>query len=166
MRDRITEAIKQSPADYTEIRIEKRQSTNVQYRGKNLESAGANSDAGGIVRCLVKKGGWGTSTFNRIEELENTLERAVILLTGEYISEKELPANIYTAAADDPDPATAARPSWGTRSLEEIEKEAIIATLAACNGNKSEAARRLGITRKTLHNKIKAYHIEPADASR
>ncbi|MEX1303471.1 MAG: helix-turn-helix domain-containing protein, partial [Desulfotignum sp.] len=38
-----------------------------------------------------------------------------------------------------------------------IEKEAILSTLAAADGNKSETARRLGITRKTLLNKLKQY---------
>jgi len=47
----------------------------------------------------------------------------------------------------------------GTRSMEEIEKEAILATLKASGGNKSETARRLGITRKTLHNKLKNYGL-------
>jgi two-component system response regulator HydG len=40
-----------------------------------------------------------------------------------------------------------------------MEKEAIVATLDAADGNKSEAARRLGISRKTLHNKLKAYGL-------
>jgi len=47
----------------------------------------------------------------------------------------------------------------GTRSLEDIEKEAILATLKASGGNKAEASRRLGITRKTLHNKLKHYGL-------
>jgi two-component system response regulator HydG len=47
----------------------------------------------------------------------------------------------------------------GTRSLEDIEKEAIITTLQASGGNKAETARRLGITRKTLHNKLKNYGL-------
>jgi two-component system response regulator HydG len=46
------------------------------------------------------------------------------------------------------------------RPLEEIAKEAILATLEACRGNKSEAARKLGIHRKTLHNKVKEYGVE------
>jgi two-component system response regulator HydG len=49
----------------------------------------------------------------------------------------------------------------GTHSLEDIEKEAIMAALKASNGNKAEAARRLGITRKTLHNKLKSYGLSP-----
>ena len=45
----------------------------------------------------------------------------------------------------------------GTTPLEEIEKVTILKTMEATGGNKSEAARRLGITRKTLHKKLKAY---------
>jgi two-component system response regulator HydG len=49
----------------------------------------------------------------------------------------------------------------GDKPLEEIEKAAILSTLQAAKGNKSEAARRLGITRKTLHKKLKAYGVMP-----
>lgn len=95
-----------------------------------------------------------------VRELENAIERAVILLTGEHITEKQLPLNIVKKWSDlDPSAAPAASPPDGTRSLEEIEKEAILATLKATGGNKSECARRLGITRKTLHNKLKSYSI-------
>jgi two-component system response regulator HydG len=45
----------------------------------------------------------------------------------------------------------------GTTPLEEVEKATILRTMEATGGNKSEAARRLGITRKTLHKKLKAY---------
>jgi two-component system response regulator HydG len=44
--------------------------------------------------------------------------------------------------------------------LEEVEKEAVLATLEACRRNKSEAARRLGINRKTLHKKLKEYGMD------
>ncbi|MCB2168716.1 MAG: sigma-54 dependent transcriptional regulator [Deltaproteobacteria bacterium] len=95
-----------------------------------------------------------------VRELENAIERAVILLSGEHITEKQLPLRIvrqhpdHATAADTGMPATD-----GTRTLEDIEKEAIEATLAATDGNKSETARRLGISRKTLHNKLKAYGV-------
>jgi two-component system response regulator HydG len=96
-----------------------------------------------------------------VRELENAIERAVILLTGDHITEKQLPMNIVQ---NYPVHEMAVRPSFtttdGTRSLEEIEKEAILATLDATKGNKSETARRLGITRKTLHNKLKAYRVD------
>ena len=95
-----------------------------------------------------------------VRELENAVERAVILLTGDHITEKQLPLNIVKKHPDlDPSETSASPPPDGTRSLDEIEKEAIAATLKATDGNKSEAARRLGITRKTLHNKLKSYGI-------
>jgi two-component system response regulator HydG len=50
-------------------------------------------------------------------------------------------------------------PAAGTRPLEEVEKATILITLKAADGNKSEAARRLGITRRTLHKKLKAYGV-------
>ncbi len=40
-----------------------------------------------------------------------------------------------------------------------MEKATILTTLKAADGNKSEAARRLGITRRTLHKKLKAYGV-------
>jgi len=47
------------------------------------------------------------------------------------------------------------KPVVANRLLEEVEKEAILATLEAASGNKSETSRRLGINRKTLHKKLK-----------
>lgn len=44
--------------------------------------------------------------------------------------------------------------------LEDVEKTVILQTLEAAKGNKSETARRLGITRKTLHKKLKQYDEE------
>ncbi len=69
MRDRIIEALKRSKADYTEIRIEEKETTRVVFRGKELEVANANIDKGGIVRCLIKNKGWGVATFNNLDDL-------------------------------------------------------------------------------------------------
>jgi len=95
-----------------------------------------------------------------VRELENTVERAVILLTGDHITEKQLPLTIVQKYSESRGQRTPAPPaSNGSRSLEDIEKEAIVATLEATGQNKSEAARRLGISRKTLHNKMKSYGL-------
>lgn len=82
-----------------------------------------------------------------IRELENAIERAVVLLTGEFVTERELPlaiANtpIKTLHGHDIQP------------LVEVEKEVIQAALEKTGGNKTEAARQLGITRKTLLAKL------------
>jgi TldD protein len=76
MRDRIEEALKHSKADYTEIRIEEKETTRVVFRGKELEVANANIDKGGIVRCLIKNKGWGIATFNNLDDLLNKTDQA------------------------------------------------------------------------------------------
>jgi len=94
-----------------------------------------------------------------VRELENAVERAVILLAGEHVTEKQLPMTITRVSADEP-PVPSRLDLTQTRPLEEIEKDAILAALDTAEGNKSEAARRLGITRKTLHKKLKSYGVE------
>ncbi len=95
-----------------------------------------------------------------VRELENVIERAVILLPDEHVTEKELPATITESYAGKSDWVAPPEPATANRPLGEIEKEAILATLEASAGNKSETARRLGINRKTLHKKLKDYGID------
>ena len=76
MKDKIQAALESSKADYTEIRLEEREATTVSYRGADLENASAVIDAGGIVRCLVKDGGWGIATFNNRDDLVAKVEQA------------------------------------------------------------------------------------------
>ena len=85
-----------------------------------------------------------------IRELENMVERAVVLLMGEYVSERELPPNLLEGT----DSAPHLKTGLANMTLEEIERIVILETLESTGGNKSEAARRLGITRKTLISKI------------
>ena len=84
-----------------------------------------------------------------IRELENAVERAVVLLTGDYISERELPL----AIAGTPIPMLSSADDE-ILPLVEVEKEVILAALEKTGGNKTEAARQLGITRKTLLAKL------------
>lgn len=90
-----------------------------------------------------------------VRELENTVERAVILLSGDFISERELPISINQYFADHPngdrDSNNADQP---IQPLEQVEKEAILTALEKTGGNKTEAAKQLGITRKTLLAKL------------
>ncbi|MFW5810485.1 MAG: sigma-54-dependent transcriptional regulator [Thermodesulfobacteriota bacterium] len=95
-----------------------------------------------------------------VRELENAVERAVILVPGEFISEKELPFSITDPAEESPRDKVFPPEASTPRSLEEVEKSAILSALKAADGNKSEAARALGINRKTLHKKLKSYGIQ------
>ncbi len=94
-----------------------------------------------------------------VRELENAVERAVILLAGDNITEKDLPLSITQSYSKESDRAITQTVNTGTRPLEEVEKEAILAALEASGSNKSETARKLGINRKTLHKKLKNYGV-------
>lgn len=76
MQDKILEALKSSKADYTEIRIEETEATRIMFRGKDLETASATLDRGGVVRCLVNDHGWGVVTFNNLEDLLTKVDQA------------------------------------------------------------------------------------------
>ena len=76
MRDRIGEAMKGHGADYVEIRIEESETTQIQYRGRELEEIGRTTELGGNVRALVK-GGWGFVSFNDLRDLKARVALAV-----------------------------------------------------------------------------------------
>lgn len=89
-----------------------------------------------------------------VRELENAIERGVILMRGEQLTEKSLPLSLLKQSEKNQIGATENdHPS----SLQEAEKMLILQTLEETEGNKSEAARRLGISRKTLQNKLQKY---------
>ncbi len=74
--ERLDSALATSRADYTEIRLETRRTTRIVYHGKRLETVSTVADQGGIVRALVRGGGWGISTFNSLDDLERRVEQA------------------------------------------------------------------------------------------
>ncbi len=76
MREQIKAALQASKADYTEIRLEEREGARVVYRGQDLETADMVIDHGGIVRCMVKGGGWGIATFNDLSDLQLRVRQA------------------------------------------------------------------------------------------
>ncbi|MDY3810324.1 sigma-54 dependent transcriptional regulator [Desulfovibrio porci] len=96
-----------------------------------------------------------------VRELENAVERAVILCNGDLITGRELPANVVDASpAETADAVPEGDISLAGLSLDTVERRAIEETLRQTGDNKSEAARRLGITRATLHNKLRKYGLE------
>jgi transcriptional regulator with PAS, ATPase and Fis domain len=101
-----------------------------------------------------------------VRELRNTLERAVILTGEGTISKVHLPGRFNSAAApeagDGGDPA-AVRLRVGS-TIDEAEKALIQHTLQHTKNNKTRAAEILGISLKTLHNKLKEYGAAEAEA--
>jgi DNA-binding NtrC family response regulator len=92
-----------------------------------------------------------------IRQLQNEIQRAVLLCEGGEIAATDL--SITNAPASVTLPASGESDTNFTL-LEGVERNVIIQTLQAVSGNKLEAAKRLGIGRQTLYNKIKAYGIE------
>jgi DNA-binding NtrC family response regulator len=100
-----------------------------------------------------------------VRELENVLERGLVLCDGETIELPDLPEEVRDA-----EPAVSASPTGGGTesepandrllSLEELESRQIEKVLAAVGGHRQKAADILGITRRTLYQKIKRYGLE------
>jgi DNA-binding NtrC family response regulator len=92
-----------------------------------------------------------------VRELRNTMERAVIVCDSPLVETRHLPPNFGSMALK-----TMTHDGEGIRlevgtTVEEAEKMLILKTLAASNNNKTRAAEILGISLKTLHNKLKEY---------
>jgi transcriptional regulator with PAS, ATPase and Fis domain len=89
-----------------------------------------------------------------VRELKNLIERLVILGTGDLIEPFQLPGQ-FLGRSDTPSTVASAPAGSGPlRTLAAIEKEYIVRVLEQVKGNKSEAAKVLGITRQTLRKKL------------
>ena len=93
-----------------------------------------------------------------VRELKNVIERAVVLSRGPYIDTEDLLLSRLSTAGD-----TAAQlpkdEQYEAKSLSEMERQHILATLLDTNWNKSQAAQILGIERSTLDRKIRRYEL-------
>lgn len=87
-----------------------------------------------------------------LRELQNCVKRATLLTQGDFIQSDVLPVEFFQIQKQ--------QTNNGDFSLSENEKEAIIHALSKAQNNKSEAAKLLKITRKTLYNKLKHYNID------
>jgi DNA-binding NtrC family response regulator len=85
-----------------------------------------------------------------VRQLQNEIQRAVLMSEGNLIEERDLSIMAAANAKDNPD----------LTLMEAMERNTILQMLKDTNGNKLETAKRLGIGRQTLYNKIKMYGIE------
>lgn len=85
-----------------------------------------------------------------VRELQHTIEKAVILADDKILNEDSFTLNNYTSTL---------QKELQNKTIEEMEKEMILASVQKEKGNMSSVAKNLGITRQTLYNKLKKYGI-------
>jgi len=93
-----------------------------------------------------------------IRELRNAVERMVVLSRNNRITLRDLPAEIRGQASTSI-AGSIAESASSPLSIDAAEKNLIIKALKATNGNRTEAARQLGISRRTLHRKLHEYQL-------
>ena len=133
-----------------------------EFAKKNdIKISGINSDA---MKALENY-----SWPGNVRQLRNVIERMVVLADGDRLTIADIPDEITkveatapTAATIAPIPATsnAAPTEKNANSLADAEKNAILNALEKSGYNKTKAAERLGISRRTLHRKLKEWSIE------
>ena len=97
-----------------------------------------------------------------VRELRASIEHAVVLCRGDQVLPRDLPASVreplLEAATRTTVPTNGVVP--GKLSLREAEKQLIIHALQECEGNRTEAAKKLGVSRRTLHRKLHEFEIQ------
>jgi two-component system NtrC family response regulator len=93
-----------------------------------------------------------------VRELENIIQRAVILARGEIITLKELPA-VVKGLGDEPGSLEGTRPHDLPGAVEHLEKELVFESLRLNAGNQSKAARELGISERNLRYRLKKWGV-------
>jgi DNA-binding NtrC family response regulator len=94
-----------------------------------------------------------------VRELRNVVERAVLFCRGSHISVEDVPEPLRGASAKRPAPGVKKSVITLQQAAEQAEIEAIRAAFTASQGRRAEAAELLGISRKTLWEKVKHYEI-------
>ncbi len=92
-----------------------------------------------------------------VRELRNIIERACLVVDGAYLSELDVVPRDSTPASHTA--ATRAGAAPVDHTLADLEREHIAQVLAACDGNKAQAARSLGLDRRSLYRRIERYGL-------
>jgi DNA-binding NtrC family response regulator len=97
-----------------------------------------------------------------VRELRTAIEHAVVLCRGEKIAARDLPRQICADERGGPAGRTGAVPLFARNDLtvKEAEKQLIIHALKETNGNRTLAAKKVGMSRRTFHRKLHTYHLE------
>jgi two-component system response regulator AtoC len=99
-----------------------------------------------------------------VRELRTAIEHGVVMANGPKITVRELPMSVRQAAGANLPGGITPSKAWGEKSspldLHETERRLIMQALASTNGNITAAAKKLGISRRTLHRKINEMNAE------
>jgi len=93
-----------------------------------------------------------------VRELRTAIEHAVVLSRGEKVGLRDLPPQVRAAITGEGDPSRALAASDLT--VKEAEKQLVIRALKESNGNRTNAAKKIGMSRRTLHRKLHTYGLE------
>jgi DNA-binding NtrC family response regulator len=108
------------------------------------------------VRELLAQHPW----RGNVRELENTLHRAVLLGRGDELGPDAIMLSPPKPGSESASAAGAARPGLVGRTVADVERDLILDTLQHCLGNRTHAANILGISIRTLRNKLQQYREE------
>ena len=129
--------------------------------------------AQGFLREFAKENGKAVNDFTadalaalmncpwpgNVRELRTAIEHAVVLCRGDRISARDLPPSVRTGTGA----AEAVEPSVllarGAQTVKEAEKQLIIRALKETEGNRTLTAKKVGMSRRTLHRKLHLYHL-------
>jgi DNA-binding NtrC family response regulator len=93
-----------------------------------------------------------------VRELRTAVEHGVVLARGDKISVRDLPAGVRgNSAAGNSNARLFAQADL---TVSEAEKQLIVRALKECGNNRTEAAKKIGVSRRTLHRKLHHYHLE------
>jgi two-component system, NtrC family, response regulator AtoC len=92
-----------------------------------------------------------------VRELRTAVEHAVVLTRGEKIGLRDLPTALRSATPGGGPARWLAQPDL---TVADAEKQLILRALKECGGNRTEAAKKLGLSRRTLHRKLHLYQLE------
>jgi DNA-binding NtrC family response regulator len=93
-----------------------------------------------------------------VRELRTAIESAVVMCRGERISARDLPRNVRSESGPPSDPARLL--AKNDLTVREAEKQLIIRALRETNGNRTLAAKKIGMPRRTFHRKLHTHHLE------
>ena len=90
-----------------------------------------------------------------VRELRTAIEHAVVLCRGEKISARDLPPSVRGGRV-----VEAQILQRNDLTVKEAEKQLVMRALEETDGNRTRAAKKIGMSRRTFHRKLHTYHLE------